>query len=70
MTTCFVHKVIRDLESLDHLFINPIRRIGLIYKWSLDSRRLKLSVQVNVLLNNCKLNISSLSLLVGTTVAN
>ena len=26
----------------------------LIYKWSLDSRKLKWSVQVNVLLNNCK----------------
>ena len=35
MTTCFV---IRDLESIDHLFINPIRRIGLIHKRSLDSR--------------------------------
>ena len=52
MATCFVYKVIRDLESKDHLFINSIRR----------------SVQVNVLLNNCKQNISSLSLLVGTTV--
>ena len=52
MATCFVYKVIRDLESIDHLFINSIRR----------------SVQVNVLLNNCKQNISSLSLLVGTTV--
>ena len=29
--------VIRDLESIDHLCINPIRRIGLIYKWSDDS---------------------------------
>ena len=25
---CFVYNVIRDLESIDHLFINPIRRIG------------------------------------------
>ena len=64
MTTCFVYKVIRDLESIDHLFINPIRRIGLIHKRSFNSR----SVQVNVLLNNCKQNIWSLSLLVGTTV--
>ena len=23
--TCFVYKVIRDLESIDHLCINPIR---------------------------------------------
>ena len=29
MTLCFVYKVIRDLESIDHLCINPIRRIGL-----------------------------------------
>ena len=28
----FFYKVIRDLESKDHLFINPIRRIGLINK--------------------------------------
>ena len=27
-----VYKVIRDLESIDHLCINPIRRIGLILK--------------------------------------
>ena len=68
MTTCFVYKVIRDLESIDHLFINPICRIGLIHKRSHDSRYLKLSVQVNVFLNNCKQNISTQSLLVGTTV--
>ena len=29
-TSCFAYKVIRDLESIDHLFINPIHRIGLI----------------------------------------
>ena len=68
MTLCFVYKVIRDLESIDHLFINPIRRIGLIHKCSLDSSWLKWIVQVNVLLNNCKHNITSLSLLTGTTV--
>ena len=33
----FVYKVIRDLESIDHLCINPIRRIGLIHKCSIDS---------------------------------
>ena len=27
MTSCFVYKVIRDLLSIDHLCINPIRRI-------------------------------------------
>ena len=37
VTSCFVYKVIRDLESIDHLCINPIRRIGLIRKWSIDS---------------------------------
>ena len=36
MTSCFVLKVIRDLESIDYLCINPIRRIGLIHKCSVD----------------------------------
>ena len=48
VTFCF--KAIRDLESIDHLFINPIHRIGLIHKCSLDSRWLKWIVQVNVYL--------------------
>ena len=26
MTSCFVYKVIRDLESIDHLCINPIHK--------------------------------------------
>ena len=69
MTSRFVYKAIRDLELIDHLFINPIRRIGLIHKCSLDSRWLKWIVQGNVLLNNCKQGITSLSLLVGMTVA-
>ena len=30
--SCLVYKVIRDLESIYHLCINPIRRIGLIHK--------------------------------------
>ena len=68
VTSRFVYKANRDLESIDHLFINLIRRIGLIHKCSLDSRWLKWIVQVNVLLNNCKQTISSLSLLVGTPV--
>ena len=38
VTSCFVYKVIRDLESVDHLCINPIRRIGLIQKCSINSR--------------------------------
>ena len=32
VTSCFVYRVIRDLESIDHLCINPICRIGLIHK--------------------------------------
>ena len=31
VASCFVYKVIRELESIDHLCINPIRRIGLIH---------------------------------------
>ena len=54
MTSCVVYKVIRDLESIDNLCINPI---------------LNLSVHVGVLLSNCKQNITSLLLLVCTTVA-
>ena len=30
--SCFVYKVIMDLESIDQLCINPICRIGLIHK--------------------------------------
>ena len=61
--TTFVYKVIRDLESIDHLFINPICRIGLIHKRALDSRLYTLVFYFTI----CKQNISSLSLLVGTT---
>ena len=32
VTSLFVYKVIRDLESIDPLCINPILRIGLIHK--------------------------------------
>ena len=32
VTSYFVYTVIRDLESIDHLCINPICRIGLIHK--------------------------------------
>ena len=62
-TSCMFTKL-----SGDHLCINPIRKIGLIHKWSTDLRKLKWSVQVNILLNNCKQNITSLSFLIGTTV--
>ena len=50
------------------LMFNPIRRIELILKLSIDSHQLKRSAQVNVLPSNCKQSIMSLSLLVGTTV--
>ena len=52
----------QDLESIYHLCINPIHRIGLIHKWSIDSRKQKWSVQVKVSLNNCKQSITSRSL--------
>ena len=32
VTSCFVYNFIRDLESIDHLCINPICRIGLIHE--------------------------------------
>ena len=32
VTSCLVYKVIRDIELIDHLHINPIYRIGLILK--------------------------------------
>ena len=38
VTSCFVYKVIRDLYSIDHLCINPIRRIGLKYTSDLSIR--------------------------------
>ena len=34
MTSCFVYQVIRDLEWIDHLFINPIRSKSLSMEWS------------------------------------
>ena len=64
----FVYKIIRDLESIDHLCINPIHRIGLIHKCSIDYHYLKWGVQVNFSLNNCKQNTTSLSLLAGRIV--
>ena len=33
---CTLHLSLR--ESRDHLCINPILRLGLIYKWSIDSK--------------------------------
>ena len=32
VTSCPVYKVIMDLELIDHSYINPIHRIGLILK--------------------------------------
>ena len=61
----FCYKVIRDFYSIYHLCINPIH--------SDLSIRVIISAsgvyKFNVLLNNCKQNITSLPLLVGTTVA-
>ena len=45
-----------------------LSRAGLIHTLSFDSRKLKWSEKVTVLLSNCKQNTASLSLLVGTTV--
>ena len=64
MTSCFVYKVFRDLESMDHVCINPICRIGLIHK--------DLSIHVSssrvYKLMFCKQTIMPLSLVVGTAV--
>ena len=38
VTSCFANKVIRDLELTDHLCINPICRIRLIFKLSIDTQ--------------------------------
>ena len=56
--SCFAYKVIRNLESIDHLCINPILRIGLIHKRSIDLRMLKLSLHVFVILRNCEQSIT------------
>ena len=56
--SCFVYNVISDSESIDHLCINPIRRIGLIHKLSIDSGQLKWSEMVNDLLINHKQSIT------------
>ena len=32
VTSCAVYKVIRDLESIEHLCIDPIHRIELIHR--------------------------------------
>ena len=69
VTLWFVYKVIWHLESIYHLCINPIHRIGLIHKWSIDLPWLNWSVHVRLLINNCKQSISSLSLLVGMACA-
>ena len=58
MTSCFVYKDIRDLES-----------IGLIHKCQIYQFALaQVECKVNVLLNNCKQNTTLLSLLAGRTV--
>ena len=56
MTSCFVYTVISDLESIDDLCINPIRRIG--------SGVYKLMFYLTIV----NKNTTSLSLLAGRTV--
>ena len=48
VNSCFVCKVIGNIEGICHLCINPIHRKGFIHKWSIDSHWLGWSVQVNV----------------------
>ena len=48
--SCLFTKLLGTLESIDHLCINPIHRIGLMHRLSRDSRKLKWSAQVDVLL--------------------
>ena len=36
--TCTLH--LSKCESMDHMCINPILQIGLIHKWSIDSKAL------------------------------
>ena len=55
--TCTLHLSYR--ESIDHLCINPIHRIGLIHKRSIDYEPM-------IILQT---NMTSLSLLAGRTVA-
>ena len=38
VTSSFVYKVIRDFESIEHLCINPIHKIGLIHTSDLSIR--------------------------------
>ena len=65
--TCFVYKDIRDLQSIDHLCIDPILWIGSIHACSIDSRYLKWSVKLVVYLTIVD-KLTPLSLSVGTTV--
>ena len=72
VTSCFVYKVTRDLESIVHLHINPICRIELIHISDLSIRVSSSEVykfMLYTVVNNCKQNITPLSLLVGTTVS-
>ena len=62
MASCFVYKVISDLLSIDHLYINPIHTSDLSISVSSSE------VYKSVLLCICKQGITPLSLLVGTTV--
>ena len=52
VTSCFVYTVIRDLESIDSIYLLALAQVERTY----------------VLLNNCKQNTTSQSLLAGRTV--
>ena len=56
------------LQSYQGLRIDRSLEQDRINTLSVDSHQPKWSVKVNVLLNNCKQNTTSLSLLAGTTV--
>ena len=68
MTSCFLYLFIRDLESIDHKCINPIHRIGLIHLWSINFISSSGVYKLKVLLNSCKQNTTSLSLLAGRAI--
>ena len=63
MTSCFVYKVIRYLESIDHLCINPVRDLSICVS---SSGVYKLMFYLTIIYY-CKLTNTSLSLLAGST---
>ena len=66
VTSCFVNKVIRDLYSIDHLCITYIINTQVIYRFA--SAQVEYTFKFKFYFDNCRQNIASLSLFVGTTV--